>query len=195
MLKKAFMIILGILTTWIILLVVTAAFTKEKETDENQIQTDTKPIYNHFPDLPVTENIMWCSQTSDGIGLTTVRIYMFAFYDYDVSVRFSEKGSLNEAPNFYFLPEKPDDDNEKWRKLEDMKFAFQSGIKDSEKMVTSVYLNEAGNIIYMEGMLLFSSDVLLVNGDSETRTRDLYVANVSLSQLSYIPVRTIIPLP
>ncbi len=26
------------------------------------------------------------------------------------------------------------------------------------------------------------------NGDSETRTRDLYVANVSLSQLSYIPM-------
>ncbi len=28
----------------------------------------------------------------------------------------------------------------------------------------------------------------LTNGDSETRTRDLYVANVSLSQLSYIPI-------
>ena len=28
----------------------------------------------------------------------------------------------------------------------------------------------------------------LPNGDSETRTRDLYVANVSLSQLSYIPI-------
>ena len=30
------------------------------------------------------------------------------------------------------------------------------------------------------------------NGDSETRTRDLYVANVSLSQLSYIPMNKII---
>ena len=32
------------------------------------------------------------------------------------------------------------------------------------------------------------------NGDSETRTRDLYVANVSLSQLSYIPIQIIISL-
>ena len=32
------------------------------------------------------------------------------------------------------------------------------------------------------------------NGDSETRTRDLYVANVSLSQLSYIPMQIIISL-
>ncbi len=30
------------------------------------------------------------------------------------------------------------------------------------------------------------------NGDSETRTRDLYVANVSLSQLSYIPMKYIL---
>ena len=30
------------------------------------------------------------------------------------------------------------------------------------------------------------------NGDSETRTRDLYVANVSLSQLSYIPTKLIL---
>lgn len=29
---------------------------------------------------------------------------------------------------------------------------FQSGIKDSEKMVTSVYLNETGNVIYMEAV-------------------------------------------
>ena len=34
--------------------------------------------------------------------------------------------------------------------------------------------------------------VHIKNGDSETRTRDLYVANVSLSQLSYIPMQIII---
>lgn len=148
MLKKVTIPILAILIIGIILFTVT----KGKETDEKQIRTDVKPIYNHFPDLPATEHIQWCSQTSGGIGLTTVWIYVFAFYDHDMSAEFSEEGILNEKPDFYFLPENLAENNSKWRKLENMGAAFQSGIKDSKKMYTSVYLNEAGNVIYMEAV-------------------------------------------
>lgn len=148
MLKKILISIMGILIIGIVLFTVT----KGKETDEKQIRTDVEPIYNHFPDMPATENMQWCSRTSSGIGLTTVWVYVFAFYDYDVSAEFSEEGILSEKTDFYFLPENLAEDNSKWRKLEDMGAAFQSGIKASEKMCTSVYLNEAGNIIYMEAV-------------------------------------------
>ena len=148
MLKKITLSILALLTIGIILF----AVTKGKETEDKQIRTDIEPIYNHFPDLPATENIQWCSRTSNGIGLTTVWLYVFAFYDYDVSTEFSEKGILNEKTDFYFLPENLAENSTKWMKLEDAEAAFQSGIKDSRKMGTSVYLNEAGNIIYMEAV-------------------------------------------
>ena len=39
---------------------------------------------------------------------------------------------------------------------------------------------------------LIPAELCFQTGDSETRTRDLYVANVSLSQLSYIPLPKII---
>ena len=149
--KKVLISILGILIilgTGIALF----AITKEKEPDEKQIRTDVEPIYNHFPGLPVTDDIQWCSRTSDGIGLTTVWIYVFAFYDYDVGTEFGGEGVLNEKTDFYFLPEDLVDSNLKWRKLEDMGDAFQAGIKLSEKMGVSIYINEAGNIIYMEAV-------------------------------------------
>ena len=142
------MVIMVILITGIAL----SAITKEKKPDKKQIRTDTEPIYNHFPGLPATENIQWCSRTSDGIGLTTVWVYVFAFYDYNVGAELGGEGILNEKTDFYFLPEDLTESNSKWRDLEDIGFAFQSGIKDSEKMYTAVYINEAGNIIYMEAV-------------------------------------------
>lgn len=157
-LKKALIIILGIL---IILEVGPALFTlftiiMDKEPDEKQIRTDIEPIYNHFPGLPATDDIQWCSRASDGIGLTTVWIYVFAFYDYDVGAELGAEGILNEKTDFYFLPEDLVDNNSKWRKLGDKEIAsqsgFQAGIKISEKMGISVYINEAGNIIYMEAV-------------------------------------------
>ena len=149
--KKVLISILGIL---IILGTGIALFAimKEKEPDEKQIRTDVEPIYNHFPGLPATDDMQWCSRTSSGIGLTTVWIYVFAFYDYDVGAELGGEGVFNEKTDFYFLPEDLVDSNSKWRKLEDMGDAFQAGIKLSEKMGVSIYINEAGNIIYMEAV-------------------------------------------
>ena len=149
--KKVLISILGIL---IILGTGIALFAimKEKEPDEKQIRTDVEPIYNHFPGLPATDDMQWCSRTSSGIGLTTVWIYVFAFYDYDVGAELGGEGVFHEKTDFYFLPEDLVDSNSKWRKLEDMGDAFQAGIKLSEKMGVSIYINEAGNIIYMEAV-------------------------------------------
>ena len=149
--KKVLILILG---TIIILVIVIALFAiaKEKGMDEKQIRTDVEPIFNHFPGLPATDDIQWCSRTSEGIGLTTVWIYVFAFYDYDVGAELGEKGILNQKTDFYFLPEDLAESSSKWRKLGDMGSAFQAGIKDSEKMYVSVYINETGNIIYMEAV-------------------------------------------
>ena len=150
-LKKAFISVLGVLIILVIgitLLVIT----KEKEPDEKQIRTDIEPIYNHFPGLPATDDIQWCSRTSDGIGLTTVWVYVFAFYDYDVGAALDGKGILYEKTDFYFLPEDLTESILKWRELENIGAAFQEGIKDSEKMSASVYINETGNIIYMEAV-------------------------------------------
>ena len=150
-LKKVIISILGLLII-LVMGIVLFTITKEKEQDEKQIRTDVEPIYNHFPGLPVTDDIQWCSRTSDGIGLTTVWIYVFAFYDYDVGAELGGEGSLIEKTDFYFLPEELVDSNSKWRKLEDMGDAFQAGIKLSEIMGVSIYINEAGNIIYMEAV-------------------------------------------
>lgn len=148
--------ILAILATGIVL----SAILKEKAAPKRQIRTDMEPIYNHFPDLPATEHIQWCSQTSGGIGLTTVRLYVFAFYDDDISAELGEEEISDENPDFYFLPENlPENwteyitqNHSGWRKLKHAGNAFQSGIKDSRKMYTAVYLNEAGNIIYLEAI-------------------------------------------
>lgn len=150
-LKKVLISIPGIL---IVLVIVIALFaiTKGRKPDEKQIRTDVEPIYNHFPGLPATDDIQWCSRTSDGIGLTTVWVYVFAFYDYDVGAELGEEGSLNEKTDFYFLPEELTESSSKWRKLENMGAVFQAGIRDSEKMYVSVYINDAGNIIYMEAV-------------------------------------------
>ena len=155
-LKKAQIPIQGILVIlgMGIVLLALFLFIKEKEPVEKQIRTDIEPIYNHFPGLPATDTIQWCSRTSDGIGLNMVWIYAFAFYDHDVGAELGEEGSLNEKTDFYFLPEDLVDSNSKWKKLEDKEIksrsGFQSGIKDSEIMAVAVYINEAGNIIYME---------------------------------------------
>ena len=154
-LKKVSISIVGLVVILVIAIAL-FAITKEERPDEKQIRTDVEPIYNHFPGLPATDDIQWCSRTSDGIGLTTVWVYAFAFYDYDVGAALGGTGILNEKTDFYFWPEDLVDSNSKWRKLEDKEIVsqsgFQSGIKDGEKMVISVYINEAGNIIYIEAV-------------------------------------------
>ncbi len=124
----------------------------EKEKKENVIHTDTAPIYRHFPGLPSTGQIQWCSRTSEGIGLTTVWVYAFLFYDRDISGAFGEAEILGEEPDFYFSPKHLAQDSATWRKLDVAVTAFQDGIKEMEKMSVSVYLNEEGNILYLEAV-------------------------------------------
>lgn len=123
-------------------------------TEENpQIRTETEPIYNHFPDLPETSEVQWCSWTSSGIGLTTIKVYIFAFYDHDVSneLQDMEIESQGEDIELYFVPEGINGD-EKWRLVENAGTAFQTGIKDTEKMSTVVYINGAGTVLYVEAI-------------------------------------------
>lgn len=149
--KKVSISIVGLIVILVIAIAL-FAITKEERPDEKQIRKDVEPIYNHFPGLPATDDIQWCSRTSGGIGLTTVWVYAFAFYNYDVGAELGEEGILNEKTDFYFIPEDLTESSSKWRELEDMGAAFQAGIKDSEKMYTSVFINEAGNIIYIEAV-------------------------------------------
>ena len=59
--KKVLISILGILAI-LVTGIALFALTKEKEPGEKQIRTDVEPIYNHFPDLPATDDIQWCSR-------------------------------------------------------------------------------------------------------------------------------------
>lgn len=124
-----------------------------KPEESIQIRTETEPIYNHFPDLPETSEVQWCSWTSSGIGLTTVKVYFFAFYDHDVSneLQDMEIESQGEDIELYFVPEGINGD-EKWRRVENAGTAFQTGIIDTEKMSTVVYINDAGTVLYVEAI-------------------------------------------
>lgn len=122
--------------------------------EENiQIRTETEPIYNHFPDLPETAEIQWCSRTSQGIGLTTVKLYFFAFYDHDISneLKGMKIESRSGTIDLQFVPESIKEDD-KWRQVENAGSAFQTGIKDIRKMNTTVYINEAGTVLYIEAI-------------------------------------------
>lgn len=124
------------------------------ETAEDiQIRTETEPIYNHFPDLPGTSKMQWCSESSKGIGLSTVRVYIFAYYDHDISSELQgmKISSEKTAIDLYFVPEGISRD-QKWKCVEDAPFAFQEDIKDTRKKNTAVYINEQGTILYIEAI-------------------------------------------
>lgn len=118
-----------------------------------QVRIETEPIYNHFPDLPETSKIQWCSRSSEGIGLTTTTIYIFAFYDHDISkdLQEMEVRSTDEDIELYFTPDGINK-NQKWRYIENAKFAFQTGIKSTQKMNTTIYINDEGTILYIEAI-------------------------------------------
>ena len=157
MMRKIFSVQLGLLIVAGILFsaagVILFAAERVKMNDNIQIRTETEPIYNHFPDLPKTSEIQWCSRTSDGIGLTAVKLYFFAFYDYDVSNELQEMKIENQGEDIelYFVPDGIHKD-EKWRHVENAGFAFQTDIKDTEKMYTTVYINDTGTILYIEAI-------------------------------------------
>ncbi len=160
MARKIFMVLLwGIIAVGVLLAAagVVVFLAERAETagrNENfQIRTETEPIYSLFPELPKTSDIQWRSWISGGIGPTTVKLYFFAFYDYDVSNELQEMKLENQGKyiELYFVPDSIDKD-EKWRLVENAGNAFQTGIKDTKKMYANVYVNDAGTILYIEAI-------------------------------------------
>ena len=154
--RKTFIVVIACIVLLGLLSVAGAVLFMEdslKPEENPQIHTETEPIYNHFPGLPETSEIQWCSWTSSGIGLTTIKVYIFAFYDRDISNELQDMGieSRGEQVELYFVPEGIDGD-EKWRRVENAGNAFQTGIKDTEKMNTVVYINDTGTVLYIEAI-------------------------------------------
>lgn len=147
--RKIVIILLGLAAAGGIFFVSKAFRTKESV----QIRTETEPIYNHFPDLPQTSKIQWCSKSSGEIGLTTTTIYIFAFYDYDISSELQdmEIEPQSQNPELYFVPNEINME-QKWRHVENANLAFQSSIKITQLMNTTVYINESGTILYIEAI-------------------------------------------
>ena len=118
-----------------------------------EIRTETEPIYNHFPDLPETAEIQWCSKSSEGIGLRTVMVYILAYYDHDISgeLQGMKVSDQEAAVDLHFLPEGIIRE-QVWKHVENASFAFQAGIKDTQKMNTAVYIHEQGTILYIEAV-------------------------------------------
>ncbi len=132
------------------LLVVLALGAKGK--DSVMTSTETEPIYNHFPDLPKTSEIKWCSQSSGGIGLVTTTLYIFSFYNEDISDTLQGMTIDDKAATIELYYEPEEVRGQKWRLVENAAFAFQTGIKDTKKMYTNVYLNASGTILYVEAV-------------------------------------------
>lgn len=143
------LLLLVVAVTGVILLATEGVKMKENI----QIHTETEPIYNHFPDLPETSEIQWCSRSSEGVGLTTTTVYFFAFYDHDVSNELQGMVIQNQDEDvaLYFVPAGINE-NEKWRHVENARIAFQTSIKITQKMQTNVYINESGTILYIEAI-------------------------------------------
>ncbi len=125
---------------------------EKKAYQEIQVRTDIESIYNHFPDFPRTEIVEWCAISSTGIGPTTIEIYVFAFYDYDVEqlleTNLEEKISFINPP---FFPDTLNRQYEGWNKVNGA-FLFQNKINKYKRMYTDVYVNTDCNIIYMEAI-------------------------------------------
>ncbi|MDE7418166.1 MAG: hypothetical protein K2N44_17995 [Lachnospiraceae bacterium] len=136
------------------LLVLAALGAKGKESV--MTSTETEPIYNHFPDLPEASEIQWCSRTSGGIGPSMVRLHIFAFYDHDISGELSSKLQEMTVKNeyedieLYYAPDEIK--GQKWKPVENADFAFQSDVIMTEKLYTTVHVNETGTILYIEAV-------------------------------------------
>ena len=117
------------------------------------MEGETEPIYNHFPDLPETSKMQWCGEASEGIGLNTVRVSVFAYYDHDITgelegIRFVD---WEDAVHLRFVPEGISRE-QKWKSVEDAPFAFQADIRNTQKINTAVYINETGTILNMQAI-------------------------------------------
>ena len=147
-LKLAVVILAAGVTFLVIVVGIFLASIVIKTEEPIQVRTDIEPIYNHFPNLPETSEIQWCSKSSDGIGLTTTYIYIFAFYDDDISDELQDMiiKDENEEIELYFVSDGIDAD-QNWRHIENAGFAFQKDSKSTQKMWTTVSINEAGTIL------------------------------------------------
>ena len=118
---------------------------------EIRIRTEREPIYNHFPGLPETEHVEWCSTTSDGIGPSTVNLYLFAFLTDAASMEdIINQGSLSDTDamiDSIFLPEGLKE-NETWSHLLNVPFCFQEEVPITKRMSTEVYINSNRDIVY-----------------------------------------------
>ena len=124
---------------------------RKNSNDDIQIRTDVEPIYNHFPTLPKTETIRWCSVSSEGIGLTTVELHVFAQYDTTVEIdNFLESVTLSDDTSkidSIFVPDFVEQ-NETWKKIKTDRAFFQDGIEKTSLKYPAVYVNSKYNIIY-----------------------------------------------
>lgn len=121
-----------------------------KGKDDVRISKETGAIYNHFPDLPETSEIEWCSRSKGGLGLVNHWLYIFAFYDHDVSSELQEM-TVEDAYadiELYYAPDEVK--GQKWRYFQNAQYAFQDDIAVTDKLTTQVYINETGTILYVE---------------------------------------------
>lgn len=124
-----------------------------KGKDSVMTSTETGPIYNHFPDLPETSKIEWCSRSTGGIGLVNHWLYIFAFYDHDISSELQEMtvGDVCEGLELYYEPDEVR--GQQWRSLgkeQHATYAFQDDIAVTDKLSTQVYINETGTLLYID---------------------------------------------
>lgn len=123
----------------------------EGKEELSEVKNDIKPIYNHFPDLPRTEKIEWCSSSSSGIGLTTVNLYFVAFYDSDVLREEMKKYDVAEDIEDVSVKVKTDKLNLskiKFRKIKNNN-VFQETISGNNKMSTNAYVDFDNGILYV----------------------------------------------
>ena len=115
-----------------------------------EFSTDTKPIYNHFPNLPKTDKISWYNETLEGIGPTTVKLYVFAQYEtseqlneFLQNIDIASETSTIEAK---YLPDAIDSNNI-WYELQNVPFCFQE--EGPNTMNTKVYVNDTHTVLFM----------------------------------------------
>lgn len=82
----------------------------------------------------------------------TTTLYIFSFYNEDISDTLQGMTIDDKAATIELYYEPEEVRGQKWRLVENAAFAFQTGIKDTKKMYTNVYLNASGTILYVEAV-------------------------------------------
>lgn len=120
------------------------------------IRTDTKPMLDRFPQLPISDNIQWCTTSEVGrIGLDKYDLYLFAFYKpnelqavlNDISVEFI--GQLPDYEEPYFLPEELEEIGEEWSRFNRSGQLFQGGIAVEKQLPAEYYFDLKQGVIYI----------------------------------------------